>query len=603
MADERFSLTQYLKKTKIWKSIFRHDFTDTPRTRLQRIFGNVFLHLHPVRVAKDAIRVTYTWGMGGLSFYLFLVLTVTGILLMFYYRPASSLAYQDIKDLSFAVTLGGLLRNMHRWAAHLMVVVVILHMVRVFLTGAYKPPREYNWVVGVLLLVMTLFLSYTGYLLPWDQLALWAVTVGAQMAANSPMLGNEGPFKLPFITTANDARFGLIGGTVIGDATLIRFYVLHCIAVPFLFTIFLSVHLWRVRKDSFSKQTGAKVDVWPHLVSREFLAALLVTAILFVWSIVMQAPLEAIANLNVTPNPSKAPWYFLGLQELLVYFDPWIAGVVLPTVIIIGLMAIPYVDVNPRGVGYWPKMRWTRAGAIPVWYPEERPFAVSVFMLGIIMWFVLIFIGVYCRGPNWEWYWPWEEWSHRRLTKLTLKNLPNLWGGLLLMSYFLLGSPIPQRVKALLAAKAGPKAPVLASAALHIGLGLAMAAAIFIPLLIAPDADYPLRSKYTTLFESLGRSVNAPAVSAMYRLVQDAGPAAGYAAIAALVILSGLGLGWIGLRFAALKDRLFDELGLIKYTLVIALFLMMTGVLGKIVLRLLFGIKYLISWPDFNFNI
>ena len=173
---------QYLKKTKIWKSIFRHDFSDTPRTRLVRIFGNVFLHLHPVRIAKDAIRVTYTWGLGGISFYLFLVLTVTGILLMFYYRPTSALAYQDIKDLSFAVTLGRLLRNMHRWAAHLMVVAVILHMVRVFLTGAYKPPREYNWVVGVLLLVMTLFLSYTGYLLPWDQLALWAVTVGAQMA-------------------------------------------------------------------------------------------------------------------------------------------------------------------------------------------------------------------------------------------------------------------------------------------------------------------------------------------------------------------------------------------------------------------------------------
>ena len=218
MADQKFSVKAYLKKTKLWKSVFRHDFTDTPRTRLQRVFGNVFLHLHPVRVAKDALKVTYTWGLGGLSFYLFLVLTVTGILLMFYYRPASSLAYQDIKDLTFAVTLGGLLRNMHRWAAHLMVVVVILHMVRVFLTGAYKPPREYNWAIGVILLVMTLFLSYTGYLLPWDQLALWAVTVGAQMAANSPMLGNEGPFRLPFITTSGDARFALIGGTVISMA-------------------------------------------------------------------------------------------------------------------------------------------------------------------------------------------------------------------------------------------------------------------------------------------------------------------------------------------------------------------------------------------------
>jgi len=603
MANTPFPLKQYLKKTKIWKSIFRHDFTDTPRTRLLRVFGNVFLHLHPVRVAKDALRVTYTWGLGGLSFYLFLLLTVTGILLMFYYRPASVLAYQDIKDLSFAVTLGQLLRNMHRWAAHLMVIVVILHMVRVFLTGAYKPPREYNWVVGVLLLVMTLFLSYTGYLLPWDQLALWAVTVGAQMAANSPMLGNEGPFRLPFITTANDARFGLIGGTLIGDATLIRFYVLHCIAVPFLFTIFLAVHLWRVRKDSFSKQTGPKVDVWPHLVSREFLAAILVTLILFVWSIVMNAPLEAEANLNVTPNPSKAPWYFLGLQELLVYFDPWIAGVVLPTLIIIGLMAIPYVDTNPKGVGYWPKMRWKRAGPMPVWVAEERPFAVSVFMLGVVMWFVLIFIGTYCRGPNWEWYWPWEEWSHRRLTKLTLKNIPNLWGATLMGAYFLLGSPIPKQVKERLSAMLGPKGPALASAALHMGLGFVMAIALFVPILISPDADFPLRSRYTTLFEALGRSINAPVVSSMYGLVQQLGPSAGYGAIAVLIALVGAALGWAGMQFGKFKDQLFEDLGLVKYSVVIGLYLMMMGVLAKIVLRLLFGIKYLFSLPMFNFNI
>ncbi|PIQ83809.1 MAG: hypothetical protein COV75_05470 [Candidatus Omnitrophica bacterium CG11_big_fil_rev_8_21_14_0_20_63_9] len=606
MADAKpqgFSLKQYLKKTKLWKSIFRHDFADSPRTRLQRIFGNVFLHLHPVRVAKDALRVTYTWGLGGISFYLFLLLTVTGILLMFYYRPASMLAYQDIKDITFAVTLGRLLRNMHRWAAHLMVIAVILHMVRVFLTGAYKPPREYNWVVGVILLVMTLFLSYTGYLLPWDQLALWAVTVGAQMAANSPMLGNEGPFKLPFITTSNDARFALVGGTVIGDATLIRFYVLHCMAVPFLFTLFLAVHLWRVRKDSFSKQTGEKVDVWPHLVSRELLATILVTVILFVWSILLQAPLESEANLNVTPNPSKAPWYFLGLQELLVYFDPWIAGVVLPTVIVVGLMAIPYIDTNPKGIGYWAKMEWRRYGPLPVWYPAERPFAVSIFMLGVVMWFVLIFIGTYCRGPNWEWYWPWESWSHRRITKLTLKNIPNLWGIALMGGYFLLGSPFPKQVKERLAAIGGPKAPALASTALHMGLGMLLSVALFVPLLTAPDLDYPLRSRYTTLFEALGHATNAPVVMAMYQLVQQAGRVVGYSLIALLVLAIGAGLGWLGLRFAKFKDRLCEELGLVKYTIIISLYLMMMGVLGKILLRLLFGIKYLFSLPVFNFNI
>src|SRR3989338_7787056 len=150
------------------------------------------------------------------------------------------------------------------------------------------------------------------------------------------MIGNEGPFRLPFITTGNDAKFFLVGGTIISDNALLRFYVFHCIFVPFIFSIFLAVHLWRVRKDSFSCQTGEKVDVWPHLVSREFVAALICTLVLVVWSIGMQAPLEEMANPNVTPNPSKAPWYFVGLQELLVYFDPWLAGVVLSTVIIVG---------------------------------------------------------------------------------------------------------------------------------------------------------------------------------------------------------------------------------------------------------------------------
>ena len=602
-ATPKFDLKGYVKKTKIWKSIFRHDFSDTPRTRLQRVFGNVFLHLHPVRIAKDALRFTYTWGMGGLSFYMFLVLIVTGILLMFYYRPASMLAFQDIKDLTYAVTLGGLLRNMHRWAAHLMVVVVILHMVRVFLTGAYKPPREYNWVVGVLLLVMTLFLSYTGYLLPWDQLALWAVTVGAQMAANSPVLGNEGPFRLPFITTSNDARFALVGGTVINDATLIRFYVLHCVAVPFLFSVFLCVHLWRVRKDSFSRQTGEKVDVWPHLVSREFMAALLATIILFVWSMAMQAPLEGMANINVTPNPSKAPWYFVGLQELLVYFDPWIAGVVIPTVIVIGLMAIPYVDTNPRGLGYYPKMARKRIGPLTLPVPSERPLAVTVFMVGVIMWFALIFIGYYCRGPNWEWYWPWQEWSHRRITKFTLKNLPNVWGGLLLVSYFLQATPFPKFMKEELAKRFGPAAPGRASALFHLGLGMLMSAAILVPLVTAPDVDYPVRSRYPTLFLSLGHAVNAPAMKGLYNLVERAGPAVGSAVIAGIVFIAGAVFGVIGTRSARFKDELFEQLGPIKYAILMGLLLMMLGVLGKIVLRLLFGIKYLISIPAVSFNI
>ena len=282
-----------------------------------------------------------------------------------------------------------------------MVVAVIAHMVRVFLTGAYKKPREFNWGIGVLLLTLTLFLSFTGYLLPWDQLAIWAVTVGTNMAGATPVLGNEGPLgALVGMRINNDVRFTLLGGTMVGENTLLRFYVMHCVAVPLVVGILLILHFWRIRKDSFSaapyEANEEKVDVWPHLIKREYIAAAATVIFIMVWSILQNAPLEAIANPNVTTNPSKAPWYFVGLQELLVYFDPWIAGVVMPGLIIVGLIAIPYIDTNPKGIGYY------------AW--KERPFANTLFMLGVVMWFALIYIGYACRGPNYAWYWPWESW-------------------------------------------------------------------------------------------------------------------------------------------------------------------------------------------------
>ncbi|MDX6767921.1 MAG: cytochrome b N-terminal domain-containing protein [Elusimicrobiota bacterium] len=388
--------------SQLWRSVFRGGvWKDTPRDRAAHIIGNVWLHLHPVKVRPRALEWAYTWGMGGISFALYLLLTVTGVALMFYYRPTIGLAYRDIKDLEFAVTLGMFLRNAHRWAAQAMVVAVILHMIRVFLTGAYKKPREFNWGVGVLLLTLTLFLSFTGYLLPWDQLAIWAITVGTNMAGATPVLGNEGPLgSVVGMRINNDVRFTLLGGTMVGENTLLRFYVLHCVAVPLIVGILLILHFWRVRKDTFSaapyQANEEKVDVWPHLVKREYIGAAATVLFIFIWSILQNAPLEAIANPNVTTNPSKAPWYFVGLQELLVYFDPWIAGVVMPGLIIVGLMAIPYIDTNPKGVGYY------------AW--KERPFANTLFMLGIFMWFALIYIGYACRGPNYAWYWPWESW-------------------------------------------------------------------------------------------------------------------------------------------------------------------------------------------------
>ena len=238
------------EKTKLYKSIFRVKHDETPRSRSLGVLTNVFLHLHPARVNRDAVRYSYTWGMGGITFYLFIVLTFTGVLLMFYYHPSKLVAFRDILYLEHDVPYGKLLRNMHRWGAHLMVITVWLHMFRVFLSGSYKKPREFNWVVGVLLLVLTQLLSFTGYLLPDDQLGFWAVTVGTNMARATPMLGHEGPLGPQFgMTPYNDVRFALLGGSIVDSNALLRAYIWHCIGIPIVATTFMIVHFWRVRKD------------------------------------------------------------------------------------------------------------------------------------------------------------------------------------------------------------------------------------------------------------------------------------------------------------------------------------------------------------------
>ncbi|MCH7493847.1 cytochrome b N-terminal domain-containing protein [bacterium] len=209
------------------------------------------LHFWPVKTHRNDLRLSYHLGLGLTTTWLMFILTVTGVLLMFYYRPSVPLAYQDMVDLREGVyPFGMFLRNMHRWAAHVMVFTTIFHMARVFFTGSYKPPRQLNWTIGVILLVLTLLLSFTGYLLPWDQLSMWAITVGKQMAANTPIIGHLGPFSI--VDATSDAAFGLVGGTEIGPAGLIRFYVLHVFFLPFVLTILIAYHFWRIRKDGFS---------------------------------------------------------------------------------------------------------------------------------------------------------------------------------------------------------------------------------------------------------------------------------------------------------------------------------------------------------------
>ena len=239
-----------VEKTQLYKSIFRVKHDDKPRSRALGVLSNVFLHLHPAKINRDAVAYNFTWGMGGITFYLFIVLTFTGTLLMFYYHPTKVQAFRDILYLEHDVPFGKLLRNMHRWGAHLMIITVWLHMFRVFLTGSYKKPREFNWGVGVILMLFTMLLSFTGYLLPDDQLGFWAVTVGTNMARATPLLGHEGPFgPLLGMTPYNDVRFGLLGGSIVDSNALLRAYIWHCIAIPIIASAFMVVHFWRIRKD------------------------------------------------------------------------------------------------------------------------------------------------------------------------------------------------------------------------------------------------------------------------------------------------------------------------------------------------------------------
>ncbi|HET9497541.1 MAG TPA: cytochrome b N-terminal domain-containing protein [Candidatus Limnocylindria bacterium] len=225
-----------VKESNFWRSLIRQPYPTTSRTRALAVMNNVFLHLHPVRVKRHAVRYTYTFCLGGVSFFLFLVLTVTGLYLMFFYVPSVDRAYQDIIAIENSVAFGSLVRNMHRWGAHLMVLTVFLHMMRVFYHGAYKPPREWNWAVGTFLLFCTLWLSFTGYLLPWDQIAFWAVNVGSSMAAYAPVVPTE-------------SAFIIFSGIDINEGTLIRFYVYHVIAFPLITAVFMAIHFWRIRKD------------------------------------------------------------------------------------------------------------------------------------------------------------------------------------------------------------------------------------------------------------------------------------------------------------------------------------------------------------------
>jgi cytochrome b6 len=236
MAKPLESYVSDLRETRLWRSVFRSGTGATNLHRALAVQQNIFLHLFSVKMRRAALNFSVTWYLGTLSLATFLILVGTGIPLMLYYHPSVPQAYADMKDLQFVVSAGVFLRNLHRWSAHAMVLLVFAHMFKVFYRGAYRPPREFNWVIGVVLLIITLFLSYTGYLLPWDQLAYWAITVGSNIMSAVPVLGNK-------------MRFLMLGGNSVNANALLRFYVLHCVILPLAAILFIGIHFWRIRKD------------------------------------------------------------------------------------------------------------------------------------------------------------------------------------------------------------------------------------------------------------------------------------------------------------------------------------------------------------------
>lgn len=386
---------QAFLKTRVGQSIFRVGLPATDRERARAARSSLLLHVQPDRVRTGSLRPTATLGLGLISFYLFVILFVSGVLLMFYYTPSTGMAYRDMKDLAYAVSGGRLLRNLHRWSGHLMIVFVVLHLCRVFFTAAYKKPREFNWAVGVCLLVLTLALSFTGYLLPWDQLSLWAVTVSANILTYVPLVGE-------------DLRYLLLGGSEVGQAALLRFYVLHVILLPALSGVLIALHFWRVRKDGglacscpkAAEEEGdgepvesTRVLSWPHLLFREMLVLQGTLIMVLIPSLLWDAPLQQMADPAHAPNPAKAPWYFLGLQEMVAHSAFW-GGFVVPAVLVAGLWLLPYLDTRPHGVGRW--------------FSRDRRLIQILFVVLFLTLLVFTVVGMWFRGPNWDWQWPWS---------------------------------------------------------------------------------------------------------------------------------------------------------------------------------------------------
>ena len=443
------------------------------RRRARHITQNFFLHIHSTRVHIFSLKPTYTFGLGIILGMLFIIMLLTGVVLMMYYTPSVERAYESVKDIIFIVPGGRIIRNLHRWTSYGMVIVVFLHLVRVFYTGSYLGNRSLNWVIGVVMLILVLLMSFSGYLLPWDQLSYWAVTIGSNIAASSRELTD-----LLGITTVIDIggflKKLLIGGETVGQPALSRFFTLHVIFLPLTLLILTGVHFWRIRKDGGlsrpMKYATEKEDAsnkwysWPVMMWLELAIFISLLAILLLLALFLDAPLLEKANPAFPENPAKSPWYFLGIQELVSY-SAFAGGLVVPVLYLSFLFSIPYIDRENDFIGIWfsgkKGLRVTlfaalfafvtvitqlaimvRVGWLRDWFPgisqwwvlifnpasvtailfigyamllrrssgSTRMASIALFTLSLIGLIIFTAVGILFRGPNWEFFWSSSQW-------------------------------------------------------------------------------------------------------------------------------------------------------------------------------------------------
>ncbi len=448
-------------------SLLRTNRPISGRSRAAVMLNNFFLHIQGVKTHTNTLRPAYTLGLGLISLFLLFATTVSGILLMIYYNPSTGDAYNTVKDITYVVFAGNIMRNVHKWAGEGMIIFVMLHMARVFYTGSYSKPREFNWIVGMMLLILTFVLNLSGYMLPWDQLSYWALVIVSNIIQSSKEL-TDALGITPYFDIGGMAKEFFLGGTVPGKETLIRVYFLHIMLLPIFLFIFLGVHFWRIRKDGGLSRPVKNIEKtvfsWPDLLRAETAVFMLCLAGVLIYSFYVNAPLREPANPLIPENPAKAPWYFLGLQEMVSY-SAFMGGIVAPGLAILGLALIPYLDREPGHTGIWFSNRpgkitalqsffagsaalagllafVIRFGWFRNWWPgvpqilitlvnpagiwiafvalwsirvikktgSTRMGAIALFTMFLVSYVMFTYVGTELRGPNWEFYWLKSQW-------------------------------------------------------------------------------------------------------------------------------------------------------------------------------------------------